>query len=191
MPYLRTLSSFRDGVRALAMTKGDDALKNILALCDSLRDTDLVPLGVALDDQPGMEHSHFHSILRITLTRSVSSPADGKALVKFMSPTDLIKARDEKRALAESKAAKKTAAAEAERFKRQQRLNKGRLAAEEMFKPPNVPEGSYSKWDEAGLPVMDGEGKELSKSGTKKLAKEWAVQKKLHDEFLVWQKETQ
>lgn len=108
-----------------------------------------------------------------------------------MSPADLIKARDEKRALAESKAAKKSAAAEAERFKRQQRLNKGRLAAEEMFKPPNVPEGSYSKWDEAGLPVMDGEGKELSKSGAKKLAKEWAVQKKLHEEFLIWQKETQ
>lgn len=53
MPYLRTLSSFRDGVRRLAMAKGDDALKEILALCDTLRDSDLVPLGVALDDQPG------------------------------------------------------------------------------------------------------------------------------------------
>jgi cysteinyl-tRNA synthetase len=53
MPYLRTLSSFRDGVRRLAMAKGDDALKDILALCDNLRDADLVPLGVALDDQPG------------------------------------------------------------------------------------------------------------------------------------------
>jgi len=51
MPYLRTLSSFRDGVRSLAMGKGDTALKDILALCDKLRDTDLVPLGVALDDQ--------------------------------------------------------------------------------------------------------------------------------------------
>lgn len=53
MPYLRTLSTFRDAVRRLAMAKGDDALKDILALCDTLRDTDLVPLGVALDDQPG------------------------------------------------------------------------------------------------------------------------------------------
>ena len=35
------------------MAKGDDALKEILSLCDTLRDTDLVPLGVALDDQPG------------------------------------------------------------------------------------------------------------------------------------------
>jgi len=53
MPYLRSLSSFRDGVRRLAMTKGDTALKDILALCDKLRDSDLVPLGVALDDQEG------------------------------------------------------------------------------------------------------------------------------------------
>jgi len=144
---------------------GEDASKDILALCDNLRDIDLVPLGVALDDQP-----------------------DGKALVKLMPPSDLIKARDEKRALADAKAVKKAAAAEAERLKRQQRLEKGRVAPEEMFKPPNVPEGTYSKWDETGMPAMDGEGKELSKSGAKKLAKDWAAQKKLHEEFLVWQK---
>jgi cysteinyl-tRNA synthetase len=54
MPYLRSLSSFRDGVRRLAMEKNDSALKDILALCDKLRDVDLVPLGVALDDQEGM-----------------------------------------------------------------------------------------------------------------------------------------
>lgn len=53
MPYLRSLSSFRDGVRRLAMEKSDTALKDILALCDKLRDIDLVPLGVALDDQEG------------------------------------------------------------------------------------------------------------------------------------------
>ena len=62
MPYLRTLSSFRDGVRRLAIAKGDNALKEILALSDKLRDSDLVPLGVALDDQEGARvntPSHF------------------------------------------------------------------------------------------------------------------------------------
>ena len=54
MPYLRTLSSFRDGVRRLAMEKSDGALREILSLCDKLRDNDLVNLGVALDDQEGM-----------------------------------------------------------------------------------------------------------------------------------------
>lgn len=91
----------------------------------------------------------------------------------------------------ESKAAKKAAALEAERLKKQQRLEKGRVPPEEMFKPPNVPAGTYSKWDEAGLPLLDGEGKEVSKSGTKKILKDLGAQKKLHEEYLAWQKEQQ
>jgi len=53
MPYLGVLSSFRDGIRQLAMSKGENNLKDILTMCDKLRDDDLVPLGVALDDQDG------------------------------------------------------------------------------------------------------------------------------------------
>jgi len=51
MPYLRTLSGFRDGVRRLA--RDNAKLSEILALCDKLRDQELVDLGVALDDQEG------------------------------------------------------------------------------------------------------------------------------------------
>ena len=40
---------------------------------------------------------------------------DGKALVKLVPPAELIKARDEKRAAADAKAAKKAAQLEAER----------------------------------------------------------------------------
>ncbi|KAJ3491237.1 hypothetical protein NLI96_g842 [Meripilus lineatus] len=166
MPYLRTLSAFRDGVRKLAMTKDQTALKEILALSDKLRDVDLVPLGVALDDQE-----------------------DGKALVKLVPPAELIKARDEKRAQVEAKAAKKAAAVEAERQKRLQKLEKGRVPPQELFKPPNITEGTYSSWDDNGVPLTDGEGKELSKNQGKKVQKEWANQKKLHDEFLAWQRE--
>ncbi|KAI0745279.1 cysteinyl-tRNA synthetase [Earliella scabrosa] len=166
MPYLRTLSSFRDGVRKLAIAKGDSALKDILTLSDKLRDVDLVPLGVALDDQE-----------------------DGKALVKLVPPAELIKARDEKRALAEAKAARKAASAEAERQKRLAALEKGRVPPQEMFRPPNVPEGTYGSWDETGIPLTDGEGKELSKSAGKKVQKEWTLQKKRHEEFLEWQKQ--
>lgn len=53
IPYLQALSSFRDGVRRLAISKNEHALRDILLLCDKLRDVDLVPLGVALDDQDG------------------------------------------------------------------------------------------------------------------------------------------
>ncbi|KAJ7879586.1 tRNA synthetases class I (C) catalytic domain-containing protein [Mycena olivaceomarginata] len=166
MPYIRSLSTFRDSVRRLAMGKGDTALQDILALCDRLRDVDLVPLGVALDDQE-----------------------DGKALVKLIPPAELIRAREEKRALAEAKALKKTAAAEAERAKRAAKLEKGRVAPQDMFRPPNVPEGTYGSWNEDGIPLTDAEGKELSKNQGKRVVKDWAAQTKLHDEWLAYQKE--
>lgn len=113
--------------------------------------------------------------------------ADGRALVKLVPPTELIKAREEKRAQAEAKAAKKTASAEKERQKRLERLEKGRVAPQDMFKPPNVPEGTYGSWDENGLPLTDAEDKELSKNRSKNVQKEWTQQKKLHEEFLAWQ----
>ena len=53
IPYLQALSSFRDEVRRLAISKNEHASRDILLLCDKLRDVDLVPLGVALDDQDG------------------------------------------------------------------------------------------------------------------------------------------
>ncbi len=51
MPYLRALSAFRDDIRKLAL--GNASPKEILELCDRLRDNELVDLGVALDDQEG------------------------------------------------------------------------------------------------------------------------------------------
>lgn len=51
MPYARALSSFRDGIRRLAIENAK--LSEILALCDQLRDQEMVDLGVALDDQEG------------------------------------------------------------------------------------------------------------------------------------------
>lgn len=164
MPYLRTLSSFRDGVRHLAIAGGDGALQSILALCDQVRDVDLVPLGVALDDQE-----------------------DGKALIKLVDPAQLQRARDEKRALAEAKAAKKAAVADAERQKRLAKLEKGRTPPSELFKPPNVPAGTYGTYDDSGIPLTDGEGNPLSKNAAKKVQKDYAAQVKAHQEFLAWQ----
>lgn len=73
MPYLRTLSAFRDGVRKLAMTKDQTALKEILALSDKLRDVDLVPLGVALDDQEGACSPMSKDLLPFACKRSHAS----------------------------------------------------------------------------------------------------------------------
>lgn len=51
MPYLRTLSAFRDTVREMAREQKPHA--EFLKLSDKLRDVDLVDLGVSLDDQEG------------------------------------------------------------------------------------------------------------------------------------------
>ncbi|KIK24834.1 hypothetical protein PISMIDRAFT_677956 [Pisolithus microcarpus 441] len=168
MPYLRVLSSFRDGVRRLAIAKTEDVPKEILRLSDQLRDDDLVPLGVALDDQE-----------------------DGKALVKLVSPSELIKARDEKRQKLEAQAARKATAAEEQRQKRLAKLEKGRTPPAELFRPPNVPEGTYSQWNEQGIPTADGAGEKLSKNQDKKLQKLWNDQKRLHEEYLAWQQQQQ
>jgi cysteinyl-tRNA synthetase len=95
-----------------------------------------------------------------------------------------MKAREEKQAQVEAKAAKKAAILESERQKHLQKLEKKRVAPADMFKPPHVPEGTYSSWNDAGLPLTDGEGKELSKNQVKKLQKDWASQKRLHEEYL-------
>ncbi|CAE6455029.1 unnamed protein product [Rhizoctonia solani] len=161
MPYLRTLSGFRDSVRQLAMSGA--SASDILALCDKLRDVDLIPLGVALDDQD-----------------------DGKALVKLVSPDALVKARDEKLAQAAEKSAKKTAQAEAAKAKQLAKLERGKLAPTEMFRPPNVPEGTYGSWDDRGLPLTDITGADLPKSRSKKLVKDWEIQNKAHEEWKSW-----
>lgn len=138
-----------------------------MALCDRFRDQDLVNLGVALDDGQG---------------------AGGGALYKLYPPEQLIKQREEKAQAAADKQAKKAASAAAAEAKRIATLEKGRTPPSEMFKPPNVPEGTYSAWDETGLPTLDGEGKEVAKSASKRMLKEFKAQEKAHAAFVEWQK---
>ena len=122
--------------------------------------------------------THVHCSVYIT---------DGPALVKFVDPEQLTRIRLEKKAAADAKLAKKAAAIEAEQAKRLQKLEKGRTAPSAMFRPPNVPKGTYGSWDEAGIPLTDGEGKPLSKNAAKKVQKEHTAQQKAHEEFLQWQ----
>jgi cysteinyl-tRNA synthetase len=122
------------------------------------------------------------------LIHSTYAFPDGRALVKLVDPETLQRAREEKAAIAAEKAAKKTAQAEADLAKKRAKLERGRLPPDEMFKPPNVPEGSYGSWNEDGIPLTDGTGVELNKSRGKKLTKEWEIQKKLHTEWEEWVK---
>lgn len=98
-----------------------------MVLSDKLRDVDLVELGVSLDDQE-----------------------DGKALVKLVDKNELIKAREAKLRAQAEKAARKEETAKAKEEERQKRLEKGKIAAEDMFKDVKDEEqkNAYSAFDE-------------------------------------------
>ncbi|KAI9487053.1 MAG: cysteinyl-tRNA synthetase [Benjaminiella poitrasii] len=155
MPYLQALSSFRDQVRVGARNKVEHT--EFLKLCDSLRDNQMVELGVSLDDQD-----------------------DGTALVKLVPREELIKAREKKLAIAAEKEAKKAAAAAERERKRLEKLEKGKVPPQELFKQSD----EFSKFDENGFPTHTKDGEEVTKSRKKKLQKEYDMQKKLHEEYL-------
>ena len=179
MPYIGVLSRFRDDVRRMAISQAP--AKDVLSLSDHLRDHDLIPLGVALDDQEG---TYFNSGYYAVADDSI----DGRALVKLVDPATLIRAREEKNAAVAEKAAKKTAQAEADKAKRLAKLERGKISPFDMFKPPHEAEGTYHSWDENGIPLTDGQGAEVPKSRRKKLTKSWEEQKKLHADYLEWVK---
>lgn len=93
----------------------------------------------------------------------------------------MIKAREIKRAREAEKQVKKAQTAALQEQKRLERLEKGKLAPEQMFL--GLVE-EFSKFDDNGIPTHDKEGAEVAKSRRKKLQKEWDAQKKLHLEYL-------
>lgn len=105
---------------------------------------------------------------------------DGTALVKLVSREELIKQRERKLAIAAEKEAKKAAAAAERERKRLERLEKGKMAPQDMFKQSD----EFSQFDEQGIPTHTKDGQEVAKSRRKKLVKEYEMQKKLHEEYL-------
>lgn len=157
-PYVKTLSSFRDQIRQLAINK-DSSKSDILNLCDNIRDQDLVELGVSLDDQPS-----------------------GKALVKLVSPTELKRIRDLKIKQQNDKILRSKAVKEKEEQKKLEKLKKGSIPSNELFKINNNNE--YSQFDNDGIPTHDNQGLELAKKRRKNLQKEYEIQLKLHKEWV-------
>jgi len=159
MPYLDVLSNFRDTIRQMSLDKSTTP-KDILKACDVLRDDALVPLGVALDDQD-----------------------DGRALVKLVPPEVLLEARRQKRAALDEKAAKKAENQRKEEERQREIMEKGRVPPNEMFKGG---ESQYSSWDADGFPLTTLDGKELSKSESKKLRRLYDQQARKHAAYLEW-----
>ncbi|ODV95212.1 hypothetical protein PACTADRAFT_49952 [Pachysolen tannophilus NRRL Y-2460] len=145
MPFVKILSQFRDLVRSAAIAKEDYSV--FLEATDSLRNKDLLDLGVMLDDRQ-----------------------DSSALIKFL--TD-----QEKQELISQQQLKIKEAKEKEK------LEKAKLSPLEMFKTEEYKK-QFREWDNEGLPTVDINGEEVTKSMKKKLKKLYDAQKKLHEEYL-------
>ncbi|XP_076805672.1 cysteine--tRNA ligase, cytoplasmic-like isoform X1 [Clavelina lepadiformis] len=155
MPYLNVLSKFREDVRAIAR---EHKVTKVLELCDALRDDELPPLGVRLEDKEGTQ-----------------------TVVKLVDPAVLMKEKEEKQKLAEKKRKEKEAAKEAAARKKEEKQAQRRIPAAKLFISQT---DKYSAFDGQGFPTHAVDGKELSKGQSKKLRKLYDAQDKLHNEYL-------
>ena len=155
--HVQLLDNFVSTTSKLVQEKAP--AKDLLQLCDQLRDTHLWDLGIYLEDRD----PPLSAIVR---------PVD-----RFLKNT---RAEREAAAAAKVEARRKREAQEAE--KKRALAEKSKLSHLEMFKT-----AEYTEWDADGLPTKDAEGKEVAKSKRKKLVKEWEKQKALHEAYLASQ----
>ncbi|CAI5757104.1 unnamed protein product [Candida verbasci] len=156
LPYVKLLSQFRDSVRKLAINKSD--YSEILKTSDLLR-SELINLNISLDDKP-----------------------DGTALIKYLNNQEkqqLIEQQELKLKQQEEKEAKKKAQQEEKAKKEAERLEMMKIPPNELFK-----NDLYKEWDENGIPTIEANGEEVSKSMKKKLTKQYQQQEKLYQEYL-------
>ncbi|KAF5024529.1 hypothetical protein F66182_3292 [Fusarium sp. NRRL 66182] len=155
-PFDQVLEQFRTNVTDLADQQAQ--AKDLLALCDQLRDVHLWNLGIYLED------------------RNSPQPALVRPLDKL-----IIEARAERESAgivkAKAKQEKEAKDAERERGLRE----RAKIDPLLMFRASD----EYSEWDSNGIPMADAAGNVLSKNRRKKLVKEWENQKKRHEEWLT------
>ncbi|KAI8447359.1 cysteinyl-tRNA synthetase [Phakopsora pachyrhizi] len=163
LPHFKILYEFWTGLYKISESDSEKVSKDVLKLCDRLRDEQLIEVGVALDDQD-----------------------DGRALLKLVSSKILIQSREEKLKAQNEKTRKQLEANRAIEVKRIEKIMRGKTKPEEMFfKKENCSE-EFRKFDPDGVPTHDSYGNEISKAKRKKLLKEYENQKKLHLEYLKW-----
>lgn len=162
-PVLDAFCEFRDSVRTTARKEKSDGSRQILALSDSVRDDVLPELGIRLEDRGVDQPAVWKLEDAGTLVMEIQRKREGEARRKHQ--------------VEKQKAAKAAKLAED--------LEKGRLSPSLMFKEGKEYCGKYIAFDERGMPTTDSEGKELSKSAIKGLAKARTRQEKLHAKFLA------
>jgi cysteinyl-tRNA synthetase len=161
MKYIETLAKFRADVRKMCKS-GDtqQCIKQILNLCDELRDRTLPELGVRLEDRESGDVPYAVKIV------------DSETLARERA---LVEKRDQEKKLKEE-----TQRLEQLRLQ-QQREEKAKLPPGEMFKRQV---DKYSAFDSKGIPTHDSAGKEISKSALKKLQRLYAEQEARYKKYL-------
>lgn len=155
--YVKALADFRAKIRMLC--KSSDAtksIKDILSLCDKLRDSDLPELGVLLEDKE----------------------VDGcPFVVKFVDSESLARERAQRE---EAKRIKEETAKLASMKLNEEREKKMKISPKEMFTHQL---DKFSKFDHLGMPTHDAAGKEISKSALKKLQRLYAEQEARYNKY--------
>ncbi|KAK3110103.1 cysteinyl-tRNA synthetase, partial [Teratosphaeriaceae sp. CCFEE 6253] len=144
--------------RILELSAENATAKDYLAACDHVRDKELWDLKIYLEDRDGLP-----------------------ALIRPLSQSLREERASRDAATASKTAAKEKAKADAEAAE-QKKLEQGKLSQLEMFRT-----SEYSAWDAEGMPTRDAEGKDVAKSRTKKLKKDWERQRKLHESWAASQ----
>lgn len=153
-PFDDVIHNFNGDLKSLE--ESTSLSKDILRLCDRLRDVDLWERGIYLEDRDGDQPALIRPV-----TKELKAAKDEKEAREQQKQ----KAREEREREAAAKAAEKS--------------EKGRLSHRAMFRTEE-----FSAWDDEGLPTKDREGEEITKSRRKKLQKDWERQKKLHEAWL-------
>ena len=196
-PYVETMSRMRDELRGKARSTEGLTQKEIKAIVEA------IPAVVGSDDPTTGD---FQQVMRDFKEEAISIKDSPNLSKEILALTDRIRnvdlwkcdvyledrenepalirpvtrelraARHEKEDLSRQKQLakeerEKQAAAKAE---------KGRLSHLDMFRT-----NEYSAWNEEGLPTKDAEGVNITKSRDKKLRKDQAAQKKLHEAWLA------
>ncbi len=154
-PYLDAITKFRETVRVAAIA---GETKSVLMAADHLRDSVLPELGIRMEDK--------------------GSGAELTTVWKLDDPEVL---RKEKALKEEAKAEKERQKAEAKK-RAAEKEAKAKIPPKELFSDST---DLYSKFDDEGVPTHDKDGEALSKGAIKKLQKEYAKQKDLHEKFLA------
>lgn len=144
-----------------ALVAQQASAKDLLDLCDQLRDVPFWNLGIYLEDRN----------LRSALVR----PLD-KLLIQT-------RAERESAGLAKAKAKLEQEAREAEKVKELHERSKADPLL--IFRTSD----EYLDWDEFGIPIVDAAGNAVPKNRRKKLVKEWEKQKKRHEGWLAMQQD--